>query len=112
MVRALNHARGDRFAAGFARRGRWYPFTRTLRAPLVGRPDILAFAVLRIAAEEWTIGGLRRVAMDRYTIRVRIVTAGQALGARRTRVTVDCRSGLVASWTGPALRMPPIVDDD
>jgi hypothetical protein len=113
MVRALNGARGDRFAAGFARRGRWYPFTRTLRAPLSGRPDIQAFAIVRIAAQdEWTISRVRRVGAGRYTARVRIATGGRALGVGRTRVTVDCRSGLVADWTGPALRMPPIVDDD
>jgi hypothetical protein len=113
MVRALNGARGDRFAAGFAQRGRWYPFTRTLTAPLSGRPDIQAFAILRISAEDrWKVSGLRRVASGRYTIRVKIATRGRRVGAGPTRVTVDCKSGLVTSWTGPALRMPPIVDDD
>ena len=113
MVGALNRARADRFAAGFAQRGRWYPYTRTLEAPLSGRADIQAFALLRIAAEDrWTIGGLGRVAAGRYTLRVKIAARGRAVGAGKTRLTVDCRSGLVASWTGPALRMPPIVDDD
>jgi hypothetical protein len=113
MVRALNGARGDRFASGFARRGRWYPFTRTLTAPLLGRPDIQAFAILRISAEDkWTVNGLRRVTSGRYTIRVKIATGGRPVGAGPTRVAVDCKSGLVTSWTGPALRMPPIVDDD
>jgi hypothetical protein len=113
MVGALNHARGDRFAAGFTTRGRWYPFTRSLVRPLTGRADIMAFAIIRIGAgDEWKLGALGRLGRGRYTVRVTIVSNERRVGSGTTRVTVDCRSGLVASWIGPALEMPPVVDDD
>ena len=60
MVAGLNSARGDRFAAGFTRTGRWQPYTQTVAPPgVIGRRKITQLAVLSIGSEvEWRLSQL------------------------------------------------------
>jgi hypothetical protein len=114
MVAGLNNARGDRFAAGFAPTGRWHPYTSSIRPPgVVGRRQITYLAVLSIGSEvEWTLSRLRRTSRDRYTVTVTVTAHDQPAGRGSTTLRVNCASGLVRSWVGPAMMLPPPVDDD
>ena len=114
MVAGLNSARGDRFAAGFTRNGRWQPYTLTVAPPgVIGRRKITQLAVLSIGSEvEWRLSQLRRTARGAYTVRVAVTAHDQRAGGGSTKVRVDCASGLVRSWVGPAMMLPPPVDDD
>lgn len=114
MVAGLNGGRGDRFAAGFTPTGRWQPYTRTVAPPgVVGRRRITQLATISIGAEvEWHLSALRRVAAGRYTINVDVEANDHPWGRGRTTLTVDCRTGLVRSWVGPATKHPLPVDDD
>jgi hypothetical protein len=114
MVAGLNGGRGDRFAAGFTPTGRWQPYTRTVAPPgVVGRRRITQLATISIGAEaEWHLSALRRVGAGRYTIRVAVEANDHPWGRGRTTLAVDCRTGLVRSWIGPATRHPLPVDDD
>jgi hypothetical protein len=114
MVAGLNGGRGDRFAGGFARDGRWQPYTRTVAPPgVVGRRKITYLAILSIGAEvEWALSQLRRTTRDRYTVTVAVRAHEQPAGRGSTKLRVDCASGLIQSWVGPALKHPLPVDDD
>ena len=114
MVAGLNGARGDRFAAGFAPTGRWQPYTRTVAPPgVVGRRRITQLATISIGAEvDWALSALRRVGPGRYTVRVAVEADGHPWGRGATTVAVDCTTGLVRSWIGPATKHPLPVDDD
>jgi predicted lipid-binding transport protein (Tim44 family) len=92
MVAGLNGGRGDRF---------------------VGRRRITQLATISIGAEaEWHLSALRRVGAGRYTINVAVQANDRPWGRGRTALSVDCRTGLVRSWIGPATRHPLPVDDD
>jgi hypothetical protein len=114
MVAGLNGGRGDRFAAGFTPTGRWQPYTKTVAPPgVVGRRKITLLATISIGAEvEWQLSRLHRAAGGRYSVLVTVSANEHRFGRGTTKVVVDCGTGLVRSWIGPATRHPLPVDDD
>ena len=110
--RAFDLARAPAFARSFTRGAYMQPYTAS--NPLLnlrGRSQISAFAARRGArGDGWTavrllppIGevGLPREAI--YGVTLRVTWHGGDTGAK---VVVDCRSGLIARWVGPALAEP------
>ena len=55
---------------------------------------------------------LRRTTRDRFTVTVAVTAHEQPAGRGSTKLRVDCASGLLRSWVGPAMKHPLPVDDD
>jgi hypothetical protein len=112
VLHALNYAHATGFANNFATDGRYYPYTASIARPLVGRLRITIFVAGQMAAVDgWTatalLGPLDRTRVSaRYRLSLTAYVNGEAYGAGRAFVDVDCRTGLVRSWSGPALPTP------
>lgn len=114
MLHALNGGNAAGVVAAFTANGRFRPYTASVRSPFRGRAAIKRFAARRIAAVDgWTASELdppygRRSASGgaAYAVTLVAYTNGRPDGAGTARMVVDCRSGLIAEWTGPALPLP------
>jgi hypothetical protein len=102
------------FAAAFTRDANFQPYTAT-QPPLNlrGRPRIASFARRRAAkGDGWTAAkldpptgseGLPREAVYGIALQVSSPKGG---GEGGVKLVIDCRSGLIARWVGPALAEP------
>ncbi|SRR5712691_367457 len=114
MLHALNNASARGVAAAFTTDGRFQPYSASVRSPFRGRAAITRFATKRIAAVDgWTaseldppVGRPGPPFAATYTVTLVAYTNGRADGAGVARMIVDCRSGLIRDWTGPALPLP------
>src|SRR5712692_825737 len=111
MLHALNNASAGGVAAAFTPDGQFQPYTASVRSPFRGRAAIKGFATKRIdAVDGWTASELgpplRRSGAPAYTVTLVAYTNGRPDGAGVARMTVDCRSGLIRQWVGPALPLP------
>lgn len=114
LLHALNNAIPAGVASAFTADGRFQPYTASVRTPLRGRAAITRFAAGRIAAVDgWTASELDppygRVSprgTAAYAVTLAAFTNGLPDGAGIARMVVDCRSGLIREWTGPALPLP------
>jgi hypothetical protein len=109
MLRAFNLGAGDRFARGFSAAGRFHPYTASSSGTgFVGRAKIAGFVGARHAAGDgWTglslhppAGGVSR-GTAAYLLKLRL--ADRVGGAK---LVVNCRSGLLRAWVGPAVGQP------
>ena len=114
MLHALNNASAGGVAAAFTTDGRFQPYTASVRSPFLGRAAIKRFATKRIeAVDGWTASELdpplRRSGSSpdtAFTVSLVAYTNGRPDGAGVARMAVDCRSGLIRQWVGPALPLP------
>jgi len=112
LLRALNYGRLDEFVATFAPKGRYQPYTASLGNAMAGRAAIAAFTKRRIAAADgWTatslVGPVERTAKTAtYVISMVAYSSGRPVGAGNARMPLDCASGLIHDWRGPALPIP------
>ena len=112
LLHALNYGEASAFAKAFLPNGRFQPYTASLPTALSGRPAITAFTQRRIAvADGWTatsLGGPLERTRKTATYGVALVafSNGRPVGAGHARMTLDCKSGLIRDWRGPALPLP------
>jgi hypothetical protein len=112
LLHALDYGDATAFAAAFLPKGTFLPYTATLPGALHGRPAIAAFIQRRVvAADGWmatSLGGPLEKARTTATYGVSLVafSSGRPVGAGNARMTLDCKSGLIRDWRGPALPLP------
>jgi hypothetical protein len=104
----FNGGDGAGFRRSFTPRSHFHPYTAS-RGP-VARAAIAAFVRERYrAGDGWTATTLLppRGSSGRsravYGAALRVTRQGQLLADLGAKVVVDCRSGLIATWIGPAL---------
>jgi len=111
MLHALNNASARRVAAAFMPDGQFQPYTASVRSPFRGRAAITRFATKRIeAVDGWTASELDPPlhrsgpsSATAFTVSLVAYTNGRPDGAGVARMVVDCHSGLIRQWVGPAL---------
>lgn len=112
LLHALDYGEASAFAKAFLPKGTFQPYTASLPLAINGRPAITAFTRRRIAAADgWTatsLGGPLERTKTTVTYGVALVAfaSGRPVGAGNARMTLDCKSGLIRSWRGPALPLP------
>ena len=112
LLHALDYGEATAFAKAFLPKGTFQPYTASLRSAINGRPAITAFTQRRIvAADGWTATSLsgpleKTRTTATYGVALVAFSSGRPFGAGNARVTLDCASGLIRSWRGPALPLP------
>ncbi len=112
LLHALDYGRAHDVAQTFDARGTFRPYSATLERPLAGRAAIERFAKVRVAAADgWTatrlLGPLDRTRTTAsYRVTLTAYASGLPTGAGNANVQLDCRTGLIRSWSGPALPLP------
>jgi hypothetical protein len=112
LLHALDYGDAAAFAAAFQPKGTFQPYTASLPGALIGRPAIAAFTQRRIlAADGWTATSLggpleKTRATATYGVSLVAFSSGRPVGAGNARMTLDCKSGLIRDWRGPALPLP------
>jgi hypothetical protein len=112
LLHGLNYGTVTAFGAAFLPRGTYRPYTASVMTAFVGRAAITAFAKRRIAAADgWTASSLlgpieRTKKTSTYSVSLVAYSSGRPVGAGTARMTLDCRSGLIRDWRGPALPLP------
>jgi hypothetical protein len=112
LLHALNYGTVMAFGAAFLPRGTYQPYTASVMTAFVGRAAITTFTKRRIAAADgWTatslVGPIERTKnTSTYSVSLVAYTNGRPVGAGSARMTLDCRSGLIRDWRGPALPIP------
>ena len=113
MFRAFDNGRPGEFARGFTRDGSFEPYTVVWRS-VDGRAAIAQFARDRHRAHDgWTATGLSgptgRVGLPAeaiYGLDLQVSSRGAFYADGHSKIVIDCRSGLVRHWVGPALSPP------
>jgi hypothetical protein len=111
-LHALDYGTADAFGAAFVPKGTYRPYTASLPKAFAGRAAITAFTKRRIAAADgWTATSLlgpieRSKKTSTYSVALVAYASGRPVGAGTARMTLDCRSGLIRDWRGPALPLP------
>lgn len=102
MLRAFNVGDGKAFTAGFAEDAAFLPYW-AFGERAYGRGDIAPFVEGRHeGGDGWTATSLRPPVGTRpRTLAVYTLTLGKLGDAK---IPIDCRSGRVLSWVGPAVR--------
>jgi hypothetical protein len=113
MLRSFNLGDGDRFARGFTPAGQFHPYTASIHGTgFIGRPKIAGFVRARYeAGDGWTATALHppRSALPWkavYGVRLRVSHQMVAVAEQGAKLVVDCRSGLLRGWIGPAVKQP------
>jgi hypothetical protein len=112
LLHALDYGNAAAFSAAFQPKGAFRPYTATLAAAISGRPAIAAFIQRRIVkADGWTATSLsapleRSRTTTTYGVALVAFSNGHPVGAGSARMTLDCTSGLIHDWRGPALPLP------
>jgi hypothetical protein len=112
LLRALNYSRLDEFVATFEPNGSFQPYTASVAHSLSGRAAIAAFTKQRIAAADgWTatslVGPVERTKKTAtFVVSLVAYSSGRPVGAGNARMTLNCSSGLIHDWRGPALPLP------
>jgi hypothetical protein len=111
-LRAFNLAGATAFGRSFTRTANMQPYTASdPPLNLRGRSAIVAFAARRAASGDgWTAARLLPPTGDAglpagavYGLALRVNWHGDDTGVK---LVIDCRSGLIARWVGPALAEP------
>jgi hypothetical protein len=112
LLHALDYGTVTVFGAAFLPKGAFRPYTASVLAPFAGRTAITAFIKKRIAAADgWTATSLlgpveRTKKTSTYAVALVAYASGRPVGAGTARMTLDCASGLIRDWRGPALPLP------
>jgi hypothetical protein len=104
------------FTKQFAHSGQFHPYTASIRGSgFVGRARIARFVRARYAAGDgWTavrlappLGTAGLPSSTVYGLELAVRHQGAAVAERAgTKLVVDCMSGLLQRWVGPALKLP------
>jgi hypothetical protein len=116
VLRAFNVGDGSAFAEGFSPGALVQPYTAS--SPffqLTNRSAVSTFAATRYGkGDGWTAthlapptGPSGTPTEGIYTLRLRVTSHGAQFGDGSVKLVVDCRTGLIAKWAGPALMPPP-----
>ncbi len=114
FLSAFNRGDGAAVARQFVSRGSFLPYARRGRKTLVGSSAISAFVARRYqSGDGWTAnslraGGTRTTSLRRAAYTVGLVVSHQTrrVGAGQAISVVDCRSGRLERWVGPAIDEP------
>jgi hypothetical protein len=114
LVRAFNVGDGGAFAAAFTRDGVFEPYTGTITTGIVGRRAIGKFAANRhMHGDGWTLTGLAgpttaAAAGAIYGLGLQVWSRSNLAFDMNpdVKLVIDCRSGLISRWVGPALALP------
>ncbi|MDX6411445.1 MAG: hypothetical protein QOE91_961 [Gaiellaceae bacterium] len=112
LMHALDYAKVNAFGAAFVPNGTYRPYTASVAKAFAGRAAITAFTKRRVAAADgWTATSLlgpieRSKKTSTYSVSLVAYASGRPVGAGTARMTLDCRSGLIRDWRGPALPLP------
>jgi hypothetical protein len=100
---AFNAGSADVFARQLSRASAFRPRRDALRS----RRAVTRYVLARYhAGEGWTATQLERVGRGRYRLLLSIVHQTRTIGRGSVLVTVNCASGFISSWLGPAVRTP------
>lgn len=110
----FNAGEGSGFSRVFARVGVFRPYTASQSVGgLVGRTRIARFVSLRYrSGDGWKattldLRGPRDSGSSRaYGIKLALAYQGSPIGTSSATIVIDCRSGLINSWVGPAVALP------
>jgi hypothetical protein len=113
---AFNLGAGEDFAKQFVRRGQFHPYTASIRGSgFVGDSRIARFVRARYAAGDgWTATSLRPPqgtaglpSRAIYGLEFTVSHQGAPFADRSgSKLVVDCSSGLLKGWVGPASKLP------
>jgi hypothetical protein len=110
---AFNAGRGATFAIRFTPRGEFHPYTASPGTQKIGRTAIARFAAARYAAGDGFTAAVVRAPTRRpvrrpavYAVELVLTARDSTLRAGLAKVVVDCRSGLIRRWVGPATPLP------
>jgi hypothetical protein len=119
VVRALaafNTGLGEEFARQFVSRGQFHPYTASISGSgFIGAKAMSRFVSGRYkAGDGWTATAVRpptgRVGLPReavYLLELKVAYQGALVtGQVGAKLVVDCASGRLRRWTGPALPLP------
>jgi hypothetical protein len=117
VLAAFNVGLGDVLAKRFAARGQLHPYTGSIAgAGFVGRRAIARFVRARYrAGDGWTAtrlltpqGSVGLPGRSVYGLEFGVTYQGALVTERASaKLVLDCRSGLLEGWVGPALKTPP-----
>jgi hypothetical protein len=116
MLRAFNVGDMSVFAEAFSQSALVQPYTASSSlVQLTSRSAVRTFAATRYAkGDGWTAtrltappGPYGRPAEAIYVLGLRVSSLGARFGDGAVKLAVDCRTGLIAKWAGPALASPP-----
>jgi hypothetical protein len=115
-LRAFNVGDMNAFGQGFAQSALVQPYTAASPfLQLTTRSAVMSFARKRYAkGDGWTAtklvaprGPFGRPAEGIYQLGLRISALGERFGDGLVKLAVDCRTGRITKWAGPALAPPP-----
>jgi hypothetical protein len=117
VLSVFNLGFGPLFAKHFALRGQFHPYTSAIKGTnVVGRGRIASFVRARYRkGDGWTASrplspqgsvGLPKHAV--YGLEFRVSYQGAVIAEQvGAKLVIDCRSGLLQTWVGPSLKIPP-----
>lgn len=104
MLSAFNVGNATSFRVGLAPRATFSPAGRNLATPRAIQ-DFVGHRYLRLG-EGWTLARLAlRPGSGRFAVSIAVSRLGLPVARGVAAVALDCRTGLVRRWGGPALRL-------
>jgi len=104
MLSAFNIGNASSFRVGLASRARFSPAGRDLTTPRAIQ-DFVGHRYFRLG-EGWTLTRLAPLrGPGRFALTIAVSRLGAPVARSLASVTLDCRTGLVRTWRGPALRL-------
>jgi hypothetical protein len=104
LLSAFNIGNGASFRAGLAAGAAFSPAGRNLATPRAV-DDFVGHRYFRLG-EGWTLTRLAPLRGNgRFALTITVSRLGAPFGRGDAAVMLDCKSGLVRSWSGPALRL-------
>ncbi len=104
MLSAFNLGNATSFRVGLAPRASFSPAGRNLATPRAIQ-DFVGHRYLRLG-EGWTLTRLApRLGAGRFALTIEVSRLGVPVARGLAAVTLDCKTGRVRSWSGPALRL-------
>lgn len=104
MLSAFNIGNGASFRVGLAPRATFSPAGRNLATPRAIQ-DFVGHRYIRLG-EGWTLTRLAPLSgKGRFALTIAVSRLGVPIGPGIATVALDCKTGLVRSWSGPALRL-------
>lgn len=110
---AFNSGLGSAFAEHFIARGEFHTYTDSPGTQKIGRGAIARFAAARYAAGDGFTAAVLRAPTRRpegrpavYAVELVLTARGTPLRTGSAKIVVDCASGLIRKWVGPAVPLP------
>lgn len=104
MLNAFNIGNAAGFRVGLARRATFSPAGRELETPRAIQ-DFVGHRYFRLG-EGWTLTRLSPLrGPGRFAVTIAATRLGVPFGRGVAKILIDCRTGRVMAWSGPALRL-------